>query len=107
MLGFPNAGSIAVKRWNSALVSIIGSASVANVHTHVTVTYSILNGLNLWINGTQHGVGVSAYTYSAADTLVTATLSSSLDGDCIHENYHHLIYTISPTHKLYLVSRFI
>lgn len=80
MLGFTATGTIGVQSWSSTLVSYIGPAVIANVWTHIAITYSLLNGLNLWINGIQYGSGVTAYNYTAASIPVTVTLGSSLNG---------------------------
>jgi hypothetical protein len=80
MLGFTNSSTIAVQSWNVSSVSFDGPTVTANVWTHVAITYSSVNGLRLWINGTQYGSGLSAFVYNAAGIPVTATLGSSLDG---------------------------
>jgi hypothetical protein len=80
MLGFTSAGNIGVQSWNSTLVIYTGPVVIANVWTHIAITYSLLNGLNLWINGTQYGSGVIAYNYIAGGIPVTVTLGSSLNG---------------------------
>ena len=46
----------------------------SSVSTHAALTYSPLNGLRLWINGTQFGSGTGNYSYAAATTPVAVTL---------------------------------
>ena len=80
MLGFTNTGYVGVQSWNNGPVSITGPFVTANVWTHLTVTYGPSIGLRLWVNGAQYGGASGGYTYTAANTPVTATLGSSASG---------------------------
>ena len=80
MLGFTSAGAINAQSWNAGPVVISGPTAVANVWTHLAVTYSPSNGLRFYVNGTQWGPGSAPYGYTAANLPVTLTLGSSLNG---------------------------
>lgn len=80
MLGFTSAGAINAHGWNGSPVVISGPSVVANVWTHLAVTYSPSNGLRLYVNGTQRGASSAPYGYTAANLPVTLTLGSSLNG---------------------------
>ena len=80
MLGFTSAGGINAHGWNSSPVTLTGPTAVTNVWTHLAVTYSPVNGLRLYVNGTQWGPGSAPYNYTAANVSVTLTLGSSLNG---------------------------
>ena len=80
MLGFTSSGAIGVQGWNAGPVTLTGPAAVANVWTHLAVTYSSSNGLRLYVNGTQSGASSATYSYTAAGIPVTLTLGSSLNG---------------------------
>jgi hypothetical protein len=80
MLGFTSGGAIAAESWNGTSVSVIGPIVNANAWTHVAVTYSLSNGLRIWISGTQYGSASALFSYAAANGPVIVTLGSSLAG---------------------------
>ena len=80
MLGFTSASAIGVQGWNAGPVLLVGPTVVANVWTHLAVTYSSSNGLRLYMNGTQRGSASASYTYTAAGYPVSLTLGQSLSG---------------------------
>ena len=80
MLGFTSSGEILAQSWNSGSVNVTGPAAVLNVWSHIAVTYESANGLRLWVNGSQHGMATDAFNFTAANTAVTITLGSSING---------------------------
>ena len=80
MLGFTSSSAIGVQGWNAGPVTLTGPAAVANVWTHLAVTYSSSNGLRLYVNGTQSGASSATYSYTAAGFPVTLTLGQSRSG---------------------------
>jgi hypothetical protein len=88
MLGFTNTGLIGVQGRSGSIVFMTGPAASVNVWTHLAVTYGSSNGLRLWVNGTQYGAASGPYNYTAANTPVTITLGSSLNGAgfCVSSN---------------------
>ena len=80
MLGFTSSGNVAAQSWNSGSVNITGPPAVLNAWSHIAVTYESTSGLRLWINGSQYGVATDAFSFTAANTTVTLTLGSSIDG---------------------------
>jgi hypothetical protein len=80
MLGFTSGGAIGVAGWNGNSVSLTGPIVTANVWTYVAATYSLSNGLRIWINGTQYGSASAPFSYVAANGPVILTLGSSLSG---------------------------
>lgn len=80
VLGFSSTGRIGGHSWNGGIVPLVGPFAVANMWTHVVLTYGSTNGIRLWVNGTQYGSASGAFTYAAAGVPVIATLGSSLSG---------------------------
>ncbi|UJR12646.1 hypothetical protein I4U23_016820 [Adineta vaga] len=78
MLGFTSAGNIGVQSCSSSgVVSLTGPVISTGVWTHVAITYSSLNGLRLWINGTQFNTSSSTFVWSTINAPVTITLGAS------------------------------
>ncbi|CAF1383449.1 unnamed protein product [Adineta ricciae] len=78
MLGFTNAGNIGVQSCSSSgVVSLIGPLISTGVWTHVAITYSSLNGLRLWINGTLFNTSSPNFVWSTINAPVTITLGAS------------------------------
>lgn len=80
VLGFTSTGRIGVQSSNGSIISLTGPFAMANVWTHLVVTYGSTNGIRLWINGTQFGSASGRFTYLATGSPMTATLGSSLNG---------------------------
>jgi hypothetical protein len=80
MLGFSSAGAIVAESWNGTSVSIFGPIVTPNVWTYAAVTYSLSNGLRLYINGTLYSTSSALFSYQAANAPVIVTLGSSLGG---------------------------
>lgn len=55
-----------VNLWRGAKVLVAGSILLLNTWTHIDYTYSSINGIRLYINGTQY----SASTAAAGGTAV-------------------------------------
>jgi len=67
------------QNWNNSTVSIIGPTLPLEVWTHIVTSYSITNGVRLWVNGTfVNSSGPFAYISSGVPN--TITLGSSLAG---------------------------
>ena len=78
MLGFTNAGNIAVQVCGAnSSVSLAGPTVSVGVWTHVAITYSPSNKLRLWINGNQTTVSPSNFASSTIDGPVTMRLGAS------------------------------
>jgi hypothetical protein len=58
-------------------VEIFGPILLANVWTHVVVTYSQTNGIRLYINGTYYNSS-DAFTYAASEQVNILTLANPL-----------------------------
>jgi hypothetical protein len=80
MLGFTSGGAIGVVGWNGSSLSLTGPTAVANVWTHLAVTYSLTIGLRLWVSGVQYGSALGPFSYAATGSPVIVTLGSSLTG---------------------------
>ncbi len=80
MLGFSSGGAIVAESWNGTSVSVFGPVVTPNVWTYVAVTYSLPNGLRIWINGSQYGSASAPFNYIAANAPVIVTLGNSLGG---------------------------
>jgi hypothetical protein len=51
-MGFSSTGQIIVTIWGVTPQQVTGPVLVANIWTHVVQTYSLTNGLRLYVNGT-------------------------------------------------------
>ncbi len=54
-MGFSSSGQIVTTGWNPTPQQVIGPILPTNVWTHVVGTYSLTNGLRLYVNGTLIG----------------------------------------------------
>lgn len=79
IVGFTSSGLIAILSWNLGNVPVNGPTVPLNSWTHVASTYSLANGLRLYINGTLRA-SVSSFTFTAGGVPMTITLGSSLLG---------------------------
>jgi len=80
MIGFNSNGSIVGQTWNgSRAISLVGPILPINNWTHVVLTYSSTNGLQLYING---GLYSSAPIdrFAASNRIMCVTLANSLLG---------------------------
>ena len=67
--------------WNGAVGEVLGLNITANVWTRIAITYSIVNSLRLYVNGTLID-SRSSSTYNAASQakFLTVGVDSSNDG---------------------------
>ena len=80
MLGFTSSSAIGVQSWSQSIVALMGPAAVANVWTHIAITYSATNGLRLWINGSQYGSGTVGFPYIAFNGPMFVTIGLPVNG---------------------------
>ena len=66
-------------RTTTSLVNITSMVLPTHSWTHIVSTYSVTNGLRLYINGTLFG-SVNGFIHSADGSLMTVTLGNSLNG---------------------------
>ena len=52
MIGLSNTSRLITASWSGSFVQVIGPVVPANTWTHVVTTYSLPNGLRLYVNGT-------------------------------------------------------
>ena len=65
MLGLTSSNEIIGQSWNYSMVAIQGPALQLGVWTHIVTSYSITNGVRLWVNGALIGSSIS-FTYAAS-----------------------------------------
>jgi hypothetical protein len=68
-IGFTSTGQIAIQSWSAAvsngtIVTLTGPNLMTNLWTHVAYTYSLANGMRLYLNGLLYSTS-SAFTYLA------------------------------------------
>jgi hypothetical protein len=76
-MGFSSNGSIGIAGWNNSLHEVMGPILPTNNWTHIVYTYSITNGLQLYINGTLIGT-TGSMGYSASNQTNILTLGNPL-----------------------------
>ena len=79
MLGLSASGRVVAATWNGAVRQVLGPNITANVWTHVASTYSVANGLRLYVNGTLIG-SISSSTYNAPSRFNFLTLGNAFAG---------------------------
>jgi hypothetical protein len=78
MLGMSSSGQLIAASFDGALVSIVGSNLILNNWTHAAITYSTVNGLRLYIDGTLLSSSVPC-SYAASGVQNYLFLASSLN----------------------------
>ena len=82
-LAFTSNGSIVAQMWKGSVVSVIGPKSAAStlVWSHIVQTWSLNNGLRLYINNVLVASdNISATSYSASGTVNYLTLANIFPG---------------------------
>lgn len=70
--------------WLYTALAVIGPTLSSNVWTHIITSYSITNGVRLWINGAMIGsTGPFAYVASGAPHIITLGTSFSWYPNCM------------------------
>ncbi|CAF1528772.1 unnamed protein product [Adineta ricciae] len=78
LLGFSSNGQIVGTIWNGSLEEIIGPILPNNVWSHVVYTYSRINGLQLYVNGTLINSTNSNLNYIGSEQVTTLILGNSI-----------------------------
>ncbi|CAF1188463.1 unnamed protein product [Adineta ricciae] len=87
MLGLTASDEIVGQSWNNSIVAVQGSALVAGVWTHIVTSYSLTNGVRLWINGRLIG-STPQFTYAASNLANWITIGTTFSNavQCAHGN---------------------
>ncbi|CAF1225486.1 unnamed protein product [Adineta steineri] len=87
MLGLSSSDEIIGQSWNLSMVAIQGPILQLGVWTHIVTSYSMDNGVRLWINGTLIGSSIP-FTYSASSLpdWITVGTTFSAAVPCAHGN---------------------
>ncbi len=80
MIGLSPIGQIILTVSNDSLGELVGPIVSANVWTHIVYTYSTINGLQLYINGSLNGSTVPM-AYLASDEVNILTLGNPLQAN--------------------------
>ena len=97
-MGISSNGEIIATIWNSSNQQIIGPILPVNAWTHVAQTYSLTNGLRLYINGTLVGsTGAIARSNSGAVGILTLGnfiqgIQTSAGGSCSSQSIVPNVY---------------
>jgi hypothetical protein len=86
MIGFDNTGYLTIQTWtNNGLYAITSTAIMLslNVWSHVSMTYSLTDGIRLFINGllVSNNNSDTLNSYVASGEMVTITI-----GTCLQPN---------------------
>lgn len=65
MLGLSSTDEIIGQNWNNTMIAVRGPALQLGVWTHIVSSYSLVNGLRLWVNGIFIGSS-PLFTYAAS-----------------------------------------
>ncbi|CAF1122983.1 unnamed protein product [Adineta ricciae] len=87
MLGLTTSDEIIGESWNNSIVAVQGPALVAGVWTHIVTSYSLTNGVRLWINGSLIGSSPQ-FTYAASNLANWITIGTTFSDavQCAHGN---------------------
>lgn len=66
MLGLTSSNEIIGQTWNFTMVAVQGPVLQLGVWTHIVTSYSITNGVRLWVNGAFIGSSIP-FTYAASN----------------------------------------
>ncbi|CAF4089077.1 unnamed protein product, partial [Adineta steineri] len=80
-LGFSSSGQIVSASWDDVTREVVGPFLSTNVWTHVATTFSTMNGVRLYVNGSLIG-STGTMAYVASGTLNTVTLGNPLVSGC-------------------------
>ncbi|CAF0936001.1 unnamed protein product [Didymodactylos carnosus] len=79
-IGFTTSGQIAVQMWQGSYPpSVTGPTLLLNTWNHVVETFSVTNGLKLYINGSLYSTN-SVSNFAASGSSMYLTVASSLSG---------------------------
>jgi hypothetical protein len=80
LIGFTINGVIVVqiKSNNNAIVTTLGPTLQTNIWTHVATTYSVSNGLKIYINGLMYSYSATNIPYNASGEPNYITVGTSL-----------------------------
>ena len=67
MIGLTDTSQLVTTSWNGGVMKVTGPVVPINSWTHVVATYSLTNGLGLYINGSLHNLS-SPFSYQASGT---------------------------------------
>lgn len=84
MIGFSNTGLLTIQTWGKYYIyatSLINETLPLNIWTHVSMTYSTTNGIQLFVNGSLVNI-YNAYT----DYLASGEFCTIVIGTCLQPN---------------------
>lgn len=79
MLGLNSSGHLIATSWDNVEISVAGPILTTNSWTHAAITYSISNGLRLYVNGTLSNSS-GPFSYVASELQNYLFLGSCLNG---------------------------
>ncbi|CAF0817018.1 unnamed protein product [Adineta steineri] len=87
-IGFTSSEYLAVQVWDgSTMRYVLGPILTVDTWTHVVQTFSITNGLKLYINGTLYSSASNVTAYSASGVsnylTIASTLTASISSNCL------------------------
>ncbi|CAF0965654.1 unnamed protein product, partial [Didymodactylos carnosus] len=79
MMGLSSSGQIVLQSWNGGAVYVTGPILSGNTWTHIADTFSISNGLRLYVNGVLYN-STAPISYAASSASNYITLGNPLTG---------------------------
>ena len=98
MIRFSPTGQIILASSNDSMSEVVGRILPINVWTHIVHTYSITNGLRLYINGTLNGI-TNSMAYSPSNEVNILTLGNALQGNI--GNVSNVYYGLIDEFRVY------
>ncbi|CAF0948338.1 unnamed protein product [Adineta steineri] len=80
-MGFSSNGQIVGSSWDGAVEEVVGPVVSTKVWTHVATTFSTINGVRLYVNGSLIG-STGAMAYAASGTANTVILGNPRAAGC-------------------------
>ncbi|CAF1449871.1 unnamed protein product [Didymodactylos carnosus] len=78
-IGLTSLGRIVTQAWNGVAVGILGPSMSVNLWTHIVQTFSVTNGITMYINGAYYN-STKTFSYSASGKKDTIILANYISG---------------------------
>lgn len=83
-IGLGSSGQVIINGYSGAIIAVIGPVLTVGKWVHLVYTYSTVNGMRLYVDGSLYGQS-SVFTYLSHGSPMVVTLGQSLSGNtCAH-----------------------
>ncbi|CAF1519810.1 unnamed protein product, partial [Didymodactylos carnosus] len=79
LIGLSSLGRIVTQAWSGVAAGILGPSMSVNLWTHIVQTFSVTNGITMYINGTYYN-STKTFSYSASGKKDTIILANYISG---------------------------